>query len=109
MRNIRKIIVFIFSVTICLCGIFVAYSTEYTNVLASTTYTATEYTDDDYLLKADGSASTKSICDFSKEVKAAPYSTDFDELSEVIPAQYLNSTDTDNATYRFNDRRWQES
>lgn len=101
MKIFSKTIAFIFGITIFLCYSFVVCPTVCTKVLANTIYSAEEYTNSDALLKADGSSSTKSIRDFADEVKVAPYITNFDKLSEVIPAQYLNSTEP-NAVYQYN-------
>lgn len=63
-----------------------------------------QYTDDDYLLMADGKQSTKSILDFASEVKENKY-TDYPELAEVIPRQYLESQEK-KATFAYNGKEY---
>ena len=64
-----------------------------TTVFADTKYfSAEQYTEDDGLLLSDGtSSSLKDINDFATEVKSASIGTEFPELSQVIPLQYLES------------------
>ena len=62
------------------------------------------YTDDDYLLMADGKQSTKSIFQFSSEVKEDKY-TYYPELAEVIPRQYLESQEK-KATFAYNGKEY---
>lgn len=59
-----------------------------------------KYTDDDFLLKADGTQSKKRIGSFAEEVKAKRVDGSFPELSEVIPKQYLETEET-NATFKY--------
>ena len=54
-------------------------------------FTCNQYTETDYLLMADGSDSSKNIQTFATEVKSASIGTEFPELSQVIPLQYLES------------------
>lgn len=63
-----------------------------------------QYTDDDYLLMADGKQSTKSILDFASEVKENKY-TYYPELAEVIPRQYLESQEK-KATFAYNGKEY---
>lgn len=56
-----------------------------------------EYTNSDMLIKENGQLSSKNIIAFSSEVKAAAISTSFPELAEVIPRQYLESTESNKA------------
>lgn len=67
--------------------------------------TVEEYTSSDKLLKRDGAESAKQITIFADEVKAAEEDTRFDELAEVIPAQYLNATEQ-NAVYQYNGKEY---
>jgi len=99
-------------VTILLCAVTMItfalfYRTYAVDVVADTTnyLTVEQYTDTDKLLKADGTTRSKTIREFASEVKAAPYGTRFDELAEVIPAQYLNSTEP-NAVYQYNGKEY---
>ncbi len=75
-------------------------SADYNNV-----FTPEEYTVSDKLLTNNGTLSNKNINDFSNEVKAAEEDTRFDELAEVIPAQYLNATE-ENAVYQYNGKEY---
>ena len=63
-----------------------------------------QYTDDNYLLMADGKQSTKSILDFAAEVKEDKY-TYYPELAEVIPRQYLESQEK-KATFAYNGKEY---
>lgn len=63
-----------------------------------------QYTDDDYLLMADGKKSTKNILDFASEVKGDKY-TYYPELAEVIPRQYLESQEK-KATFAYNGKEY---
>lgn len=63
-----------------------------------------QYTDDDYLLMAEGKQSTKSILDFASEVKENKY-TYYPELAEVIPRQYLESQEK-KATFAYNGKEY---
>lgn len=67
-------------------------------------FSVEQYTDDDYLLMADGKQSTKSILDFASEVKENKY-TYYPELAEVIPRQYLESSE-ENATFSYNGKEY---
>lgn len=64
-----------------------------------------KYTESDNLLKSDGTESSKDIRNFAKEVKSASDNTLFPELSEVIPAQYLYTTE-ENATFYYNGKEY---
>lgn len=99
-------------VTILLCAVTMItfalfYRTYAVDVVADTAnyLTVEQYTDTDKLLKADGTTRSKTIREFASEVKAAPNGTRFDELAEVIPAQYLNSTEP-NAVYQYNGKEY---
>lgn len=63
--------------------------------------TAETYTNSDRLLKADGTLSDKKISDFASDVKIALDNASFPELTEVIPTEYLESTQT-NDTFYYN-------
>lgn len=63
-----------------------------------------QYTDDDYLLMADGKKSTKNIFEFALEVKGDKY-TYYPELAEVIPRQYLESQEK-KATFAYNGKEY---
>lgn len=63
-----------------------------------------QYTDDDYLLMADGKKSTKNIFEFALEVKKDKY-TYYPELAEVIPRQYLESQEK-KATFAYNGKEY---
>lgn len=77
---------------------FVAMSVTETIAYADNTtyYTAEQYTNSDYLLLDNGEESlTKTIKDFSDEVKSASIGTSFPELTQAIPSQILeNSQET---------------
>ena len=97
----RKIILMSLAVAIAiLCGFFSVNQLSDLKVYAkSNVFSVEQYTDSDYLLKADGSLSSKNIERFAEEVKAGK-STYYPELAEVIPRQYLESQD-ENATFAY--------
>lgn len=64
-------------------------------------YSAEEYTNSDDLLKEDGTLSDRNINIFADEVKAASNGKAFAELAQVIPLEYLESSQT-NAVYHYN-------
>ncbi len=78
-----------------------------TKTLALTSEYPTEeqYTEKDTLLKVNGLENGKTIQNFSAEVNASEYGTAFDELAEVIPAQYLNAP-VPEATYQHNGKEY---
>ena len=67
--------------------------------------TAETYTDSDRLLKANGTLSDKKISDFASDVKIALDNASFPELTEVIPTEYLESTQT-NDTFYYNGKEY---
>lgn len=67
-------------------------------------FSVEQYTDDDFLLKADGTPSVKDISTFAEEVKSGK-NTYYPELAEVIPRQYLESQD-ENATFAYNGKEY---
>lgn len=89
-----------------LCGLISIYHVHSTITYAeSSIYSVEEYTNSDYLLKADGMLSDKNITDFAKEVNSAKANTSFPELAEVIPRQYLESQ-KENATFAYNGKEY---
>lgn len=68
-------------------------------------FTAEEYTDNDELLRKDGTASNKDIQTFANEVKAGYDNMYYPELAEVIPRQYLESQEK-NAIFAFNGKEY---
>lgn len=69
-------------------------------------YTAEQYTNSDYLLFDNGTESlVRQISDFSSDVKAASVGTSFPELAQVIPRQYLESTQQ-NAVFQYNGKEY---
>ena len=84
MKN-RKIIFISLLVTIaCLFGFFSVNLLSDSKAYAeSPIFSVEQYTDSDYLLKADGSQSSKTIIDFAADVKAGK-STYYPELAEVF-------------------------
>lgn len=74
-----------------LCGFFSVNLLSDSKAYAeSAVFSVEQYTDSDYLLKADGSLSSKNIEMFAADVKANK-SKYYPELTEVIPRQYLES------------------
>lgn len=68
-------------------------------------FSVDDYTDKDTLLQSDGSSSLKTITMFAGEVKAASLNTEFQELSQVIPRQYLE-TEEKNITFMYNGKEY---
>lgn len=92
MTKLRKSIVsFLFVVALFFSAFAIISFNANTMASADTTnnyYTAEKYTDSDYLLLDNGTESlTKTIKNFSNEVKSAAVGTSFPELSQVIPRQ----------------------
>ena len=74
--------------------VIMGFTTTPANASTSNNFTAEDYTSNDRLLKEDGTLSTKNITDFSNEVKSASFGTAFPELAQVIPRQYLETSET---------------
>lgn len=69
-------------------------------------YSDEQYTDSDYLLLPSGEESfSETILTFSDEVKSASNGTSFPDLTQVIPAKYLESTET-NAIFSYNGKEY---
>lgn len=69
-------------------------------------YSAEQYTEDDGLLQVDGSHSlSRRIKDFAEDVRAANYNYSFPELAQVVPRQYLESTEQ-NAEFAYNGKEY---
>lgn len=92
----------------CISIIFVFGSFKVNNVFASENYhyfTDEEYTQSDKLLLDNGIESTKYIKDFSKEVKNLANGQACPEITQVIPRQYMESTEQ-NAVFRYNGKEY---
>lgn len=63
------------------------------------------YTESDKLLQEDGVLSSKNIQVFATEIKAADTTYDCSEITQVIPKQYMESTE-ENATYHYNGKEY---
>ena len=68
-------------------------------------FTEEDYTNDDRLLLSDGMPSIKTIQKFAAEVRSASVGTAFPELSQVLPRQYLESSET-NAVFQYNGKEY---
>ena len=65
-------------------------------------FSAEQYTNSDWLLLPDGTTSTnRKIGNFATDVKAAVDGTEFPELSQVVPLEYLESTEQ-SAVFAYN-------
>lgn len=63
-------------------------------------YSAEKYTESDQLLQEDGSRSEhRNISDFATDVKLGNNTQAFPELAQVVPLEYLESTE-ENAEFR---------
>lgn len=108
MKKTKKVILSLLVAMIILLSAFalMGFTTNASVYADSKTYFSPEkYTESDALLNSDGSESYKNIQTFSNEVKAASIGTSFPELTQVIPRQYLESTQT-NATYSYNGKEY---
>ena len=69
-------------------------------------YSAEKYTEDDGLLQDDGTHSyIRDIRDFATDVKSGYNGQSFHELAQVIPLEYLESTDA-NAEFSYNGKEY---
>ena len=101
MAKIKKfVILMLCAVIMLLCFIVMACFTTAKVANAETnSISVQQYTESDYLIRADGTLTDKRIEDFANEVKVAPNNKSFPELAQVIPLQYLETTET-NAVYQ---------
>lgn len=68
-------------------------------------YSAERYTASDQLLQSDGTESSKDINDFSYTVKSGYNGQSFPELAQVVPLEYLETTET-NAEFSYNGKEY---
>ena len=69
-------------------------------------YSAEKYTEDDGLLQDDGTHSyIRDIRDFATDVKSGYNGQSFPELAQVVPLEYLESTET-NAEFSYNGKKY---
>ena len=65
-------------------------------------YSAEQYTENDGLLQADGThLYNRTIRDFANDVKQSGINRSFPELAQVVPRQYLETTEQ-NAEFAYN-------
>ena len=65
-------------------------------------FSAEQYTESDQLLQSDGNpSSNRSIQDFSEDVKSGYNGQSFPELAQVVPLEYLETTET-NTEFSYN-------
>lgn len=72
---------------------------------AGVVLSAEDYTSSDNLLQANGIPSGKKIQAFSDEVKNALAGADCSEITQVVPRQYMEATET-NAIYQYNGKEY---
>ena len=105
----KYLISFLFVLIVTLGGIMTMnFTTSPFNVNADAAiyYSEEKYTNSDYLLLDDGTESlTKTIKDFSEEVKASPTGIAFPELSQVIPLEYLESSEEEEV-FQYNGKEY---
>lgn len=68
-------------------------------------FTVEEYTNDDRLLKSDGQLSVRTIRNFANDVNAGYSGQEFPELAQVVPLEYLESTEN-TATFAYNGKEY---
>lgn len=110
MTKIRKFLLVILVTIALFFSCLAAFVMNANNVVYAATsypyYTAEQYTNSDYLLFDNGTESlVRQISDFSSDVKAASVGTSFPELAQVIPRQYLESTQQ-NAVFQYNGKEY---
>lgn len=64
-------------------------------------YSAEQYTENDRLLQPDGTRSNRNIRHFANDVKQSGINRSFPELAQVVPRQYLETTEQ-NAEFAYN-------
>ncbi len=102
---------YLFSIIFALLMFFVAatittgFSSPIRTYADTLSFSVDDYTNEDTLLQSDGSSSLKTIIMFAEEVKAASLNTEFQELSQVIPRQYLE-TEEKNITFMYNGKEY---
>lgn len=108
MSKTKKILLSLFVAMVMLLSAFalMGFTTNVSAYADSKTYFSDEeYTESDRLLNSDGSTSLKTIGSFSDEVKSASIGTAFPELAQVIPRQYLETSETD-AVFQYNGKEY---
>lgn len=70
-----------------------------------TYFSAEKYTDSDNLLLPNGNLSNKTIIKFAEEVNAGYFGQEFPELAQVVPLEYLESTEN-TATFAYNGKEY---
>ena len=68
-------------------------------------YSVEQYTESDQLLQADGTEAKRDIKDFANDVKAGYINQSFPELAQVIPLEYLETTE-ENAVFAYNGKEY---
>ena len=110
MIKTRKFLLVFLSAIALFFSCLAAFAMNANNVVYAATsypyYTAEQYTNSDYLLFDNGTESlVRTIRSFSSDVKAASVDTSFPELAQVIPRQYLESTQQ-NAVFQYNGKEY---
>ena len=72
---------------------------------SSTYFSAEIYTEDDHLLQPNGGLSNRLITDFAADVKQGTVGQSYPELSQVVPLEYLETTET-NAEFAYNGKEY---
>lgn len=68
-------------------------------------YSAEQYTENDRLLQPDGTRSNRNIRHFANDVKQSGINRSFPELAQVVPRQYLETTEQ-NAEFAYNGKEY---
>ena len=69
-------------------------------------FSAEQYTENDQLLQEDGSRSEyRDISNFAQDVKAGYVNQSFPELAQVVPLEYLETTE-ENAVFAYNGKEY---
>lgn len=103
MKSRKIFLSFLIAIFIFLNIVAAMFFTTNSTVYADTDsyFSDEQYTNSDYLLAENGTDSTKKIQEFAAEVKSAAVGTSFPELSQVIPLEYLESSQTED-TFQYN-------
>lgn len=109
MSSIRKrMMVVLIALVLLFIAIGVSLNSQKIAMAATeqTYFSVEQYTNDDGLLQSNGFHSlSRDIRDFAEEVNAGQSGQEFPELSQVVPLEYLESTDN-NGEFAYNGKEY---
>lgn len=87
-------------------SLLIGFFPKFVKVRAETNYySAEQYTESDQLLQPDGTEAKRDIQEFADDVKQAGINRSFPELAQVVPRQYLETTEQ-NAEFAYNGKEY---